>query len=276
MKKLWIVIIILLTMVTGCVNADKTDQEMENKIIKARNEYEVESRERVFTNLPGSDAFIKKFNLNPLEIEMVGQWSPSLFFGSNDNQHGLGISSIFLPNRVFIARSQNTMHDEKGTLKSSDEIIKMGYWKVERGELKIKFKQMYVITRTHNPNQGSTDRTEKIETPYYGIGRPSLYKEGAVQRKNYYYYKIPKNIRILYDIDEKDFIRKRHVVGYEGYDDLYTAEKPWYNFMMYPDLDDEDYVLQLRKIIGSGSYGLKSLGKESTYKYLQFDFNKWN
>jgi hypothetical protein len=267
MKKLWFALIIFSALEAGF----SQDLEMKNKIITAVSLYELDSRERVFSNLPGSEEFIKEFQLNPLEVEMIGDWYK---FGStrrNDNEYGAGISITFFPNRVFTARSQNSIH-EMGVLKSQEEIIKMGYWKVERGELMIQFKQMYVNTVYPAVMTG---KTQKYETPYYGIWRPSLYEEGAVQKTLFYYHHIPENIRVLYDIDLIDHNRQRYLtsVDYTSNlrDDIYTSAKPWYNFLMSPDLEDDTYVLYLRKIVT-----IHTLGTESFHAYNQLDFSQWN
>jgi hypothetical protein len=272
MKKLWIMLIIITVLEAGFT--EDINPKMVNRIIMALKEDQLDSRERVFPNLPGSDDFIKKFNLNSLEVEMIGDWYQFLAYLGKDNEYGAGISMTFLPNRIFIARSQNSTKDERGTLKSIDEIIKMGYWKVENGELKIQLKQMYVTMRTFNLNRSSTEKTQKFETPYYGIWQPSLYEEGAVQKEPFYYHKIPDNIRVMYDIDIIDYQRQRSLTAIE-YDpsrnDIYTAVKPWYNFLMSPDLEDDTYIYYLRNIVT-----IYTLGDKAAHAYLQLDFNKWN
>jgi hypothetical protein len=243
MKNVAFIILGILVLILGCKKEELTEQDVD----KALREYEVESRAEVFSRFEGAESFIKKFQLTAEEIELVGKWNAYTVGQLYANGTGIGLSIGFLPNRVFIVYDNRLVRDKNGDLLSHNTYDKLGYWKVEKGRLLVRF--AYIYAREATQNVGEYNSKEKIETGYYPIWEFGLHEKAAVQKKKFYYNRIPRKIKEAYKIDDVDFFRARHVIAlsFDGFDtSLYGETKRWHAFLMNPDLDDEQYVYNLR------------------------------
>jgi hypothetical protein len=270
MKEVTSIILVVLVLFLGCQKEELTEE----KVDKALREYEVERREDVFSRLEGAESFIKKFQLTSEEIELVGEWNTYTVSQSYANGTGIGLSIGFLPNRVFFAYDNRRVRDKEGHYLDSNDYYKLGYWKIEKGRLMICFSYLY--TRTSEQALGKYTSKEKIGTGYYPIWEFGLYEKAAVQKKKFYYTRIPKKIREAYKIDEEDFFRGRRVIAlsFDGFNrSLYGESKRWHAFLMNPDLDDEQYAYNLRIMATAGD------AMERHYDFdkneLGLDFSKW-
>jgi hypothetical protein len=259
MKHITFIILVSVALFLGCAKEGITDADVD----KALREYEVDSREEVFSRLKGADSFIEKFRLTPEEIELVGRWYAYSISESLKNEKGIGLSISFLPNRVFIA------YDNLGIV-----AYKLGYWKIEKGRLMIRF--AYLYKRTHMQKIGEYNRKEKIETDYYPIWKFGLFEQAAVQKEKFYYSRIPRKIKEAYMIDDYDFFRGRVIIPlpFDGsHLSLYEETKRWHAYLMNPDLDDEQYAYNLRVM-----FTLNDV-QERFYDFdrneLGLDFSKW-
>jgi hypothetical protein len=270
MKNVTFIILGMLVLFLGCKKEELTEQDVD----KALREYEVESREEVFSRFEGAESFIKKFQLTPDEIELVGEWNAYTIGQSYANGTGIGLSIGFLPNRVFIVYDDRLVMDEKGNYMPNNIYNKLGYWKIEKGRLLIRFAYLYTMTDVQH--SGEYNSKEKIETGYYPIWEFGLHEKAAVQKKKFYYNRIPKKIKEAYKIDDGDFFRARHVIAlsFDGFNtSLYGETKRWHAFLMNPDLDDEQYVYNLRVMATLGDVQERPYDFEKNKFGL--DFSKW-
>jgi hypothetical protein len=246
----------------------------EKDLDRALREYGVERREEVFSRLEGADSFIRKFKLTSEEIELVGEWRIFPIGQSSQNGRGIGLSIGFLPNRVFIVYDNRPVQDKDGYFLYNNTYDKLGYWKVEKGRLLIRF--LYLYTSTSKQDVGEYNSKEKMETEYYPIWEFGLHEKAAVQKKKFYYNRIPKKIKEAYKIDDGDFFRARHVIAlsFDGFNtSLYGETKRWHAFLMNPDLDDEQYVYNLRVMATLGDVQERPYDFEKNKFGL--DFSKW-
>jgi hypothetical protein len=262
MKIMYVNILVMVLIISGCAKnraaeGAKTEPvnpvNIEEKIEKELREYgELEPKTSIFPDLKGAGSFIEKFRLSAEEIEIVGKWNPWTIgervnaFGQPINEYGTGIKISFLPNRIFIATSQESPRDADGNFLDGSYFYKLGYWKVEKSELSIQFKYLY--ERKDTDKAGVYNQKQKIETDYFPIWRPNLYDMAAVQKDTFYYNKIPKKVRAAYHINNKDFLRSRRVIGlaFDGKNlSLYGEGKLWHKFLISPDIDDEQYAHNL-------------------------------
>jgi hypothetical protein len=265
---------IILGAVVLFLSCNKEEEITEQDVDNALREYEVEPRESVFSRLRGADAFIEKFQLTPEEIEIVGEWYAYSISESIKKEKGIGLSIGFLPNRVFIAYDDETIRDENGGFLDNLISYKLGYWKIEKGRLMIRF--AYLYSRTDMQHIGEYNRKEKIETDYYPIWKPGLYEQAAVQKEKFYYSKIPRRIKEAYRIADEDFYRGRYVIqlSFDGKrPSLYEETKRWHTYLMNPDLDDEQYAYNLRVMFTLNDIQERSYDFEKNEFGL--DFSKW-
>jgi hypothetical protein len=251
----------------GC---NKKSYTQEIDLVGALRDYEVERRDSVFSNMKGAASFIRQYNLSSEEVEVVGEWY-SYRLGQKKEGRGIGVSISFLPNRVFMAYDNKSYEDKDGKILYT---CKIGYWKVENKVLLIKFIRMYA--NPYLAPLGTYNEKKKLETPYYPIWKVDLYEQAAVQKEKFYYNKIPRNVRNAYRIDVKDFIRGRHVTALSfNADDsnLYAEDRPWFTFLMNPDLNDEAYMYHLMIMFTTGS--LEGRGYDFTENEYNLDFSKW-
>jgi hypothetical protein len=270
MKNITLLILGAVVLLLGCVKEGLTDEDVD----EALREHDVESRESVFAWLGGADSFIKKFQLTPEEVELVGKWWSYSISASSENGKGIGLSVSFLPNRVFIAYDNEAVPDENGRFLYSLVSYKLGYWQIEKGRLMIRF--AYLYSRTHMQDIGEYTRKEKIETDYYPIWKPGLFEQAAVQKEKFYYSRIPRSVKEAYKIDDEDFFRGRYVIPLSfdgGHSSLYEETKRWHTYLMNPDLDDEQYAYNLRVM-----FTLNDI-QERPYDFDKneygLDFSKW-
>jgi hypothetical protein len=257
-------------MSAGC-NRKSYTQEIDVK--KALKEYEVEPRSSVFSNLKGAASFMERYRLSSDEVEMIGNWN-SYSLGQKITREGIGTSICFLPNRVFLARNNKAYYDKDGNFLANDVYYKIGYWKIENGELLIRFIRMY--KRAYHQPVEAFNKDMELETPYYPVWKPILYDEAAVQKTIFYYNRIPKRIKDIYMIDGKDYIRGRNIITLSfNADDsnLYAESRPWFNFLMNPDLDDEVYMYNLIIMYVTGDTEWPKYDFEENRYNL--DFSKW-
>jgi hypothetical protein len=271
MKRITFIIFGAVVLFLGCKKEGLTDESVD----EALREHYVEKREEVFSRLDGADSFIKKFQLTPEEIELVGVWRGKVSIPQpKEKGTGMGLSVGFLPNRVFIAYDNKEVQDENGDYLYSNIYYKLGYWKIEKGRLRIRFAYLYTSEAIQRP--GEYISREKIETEYYPIWRPSLYEQAAVQKEKFYYSKIPRIVKEAYKIDTEDFFRGRFVVALlfdGGHPSVYGESKRWHTYLMNPDLDDEQYAHNLRVM-----FTLNDI-QERPYDFEKnafgLDFSKW-
>jgi hypothetical protein len=232
-----------------------------------------EYRADVLSKYKGSDRFIAKFNLTPYEIELAGSWFQFGFKRASGDDRGIGIEISFLPNRVFIARSQIEHKDKKGYVLSFYQFYKLGFWKIEGGKLKIKFIHRYIEDGLRPPPDVFIDN-QRWETKYYSIWEPVFHDTAAFQLTPFYYDKIPQKIKEFYHVVGNEDVRYRKIspLSFNSEDayklTLYEETKPWHQFLMNPDLDDEEYVYTLLVMYIWGNYDFKE-------NLFGLDFSKW-
>jgi hypothetical protein len=263
MKPRDIYVFVVFLLIAAC----KDNSALDARIEEILREGWIEPRERVFSGLNGADRFIEKFALSSQETEMVGGWH-SWLLSEKDGEWGIGLAISFLPNRIFIAFDYEVIPGER----DNRVLDKIGYWKIERGKLMIR--PVYIYTRTDVQPPGAYNEKGEIETSYYPVWKPALHEQAAVQKTTFYYNKIPAEVKSLFSIDEKDFNRKRSVIALPfdaGSSDLYAEGKPWHGFLMNPDIDDEQYIHNLRVMFTTG--GERSYNFEENRYGL--DFSRW-
>jgi hypothetical protein len=270
MKHITFIVFGVAVLLLGCTKERITDEDVD----EALRDHEVESRESVFSRLEGADSFIKNFQLTPEEIELVGRWMLYSIGQSSENETGLGLSVGFLPNRVFIAYDKEAIRDKNGGFLYNNIYYKLGYWKIEKGRLMIRF--AYLYARTDRQGIGEYISKEKIETDYYPIWKPGLYEQAAVQKEKFYYSRIPKSVKEAYKIDDEDFFRGRYVIAlsFDGFHrSLYEETKRWHTYLMNPDLDDEQYAYNLRVMFTLNDVNERRYDFEKNE--LRLDFSRW-
>jgi hypothetical protein len=264
MKYITFIILVSVTLFLGCAKEGLTDADVDEAWRdRGVTNSDLCSREEVFSRLKGADSFIEKFRLTPEEIELVGRWYSYDVSQSKKNGTGIGLSISFLPNRVFIAYNNLDFVS-----------YKLGYWKIEKDRLMIRF--AYLYTRTDRQDIGEYNRKEKIETDYYPIWKFGLFEQAAVQKEKFYYSRIPRKIKKAYMIDGQDFFRGRVIIPlpFDGSRlSLYEETKRWHAYLMNPDLDDEQYAYNLRVMFTLSDVQERFYDFEKNE--LGLDFSKW-
>jgi hypothetical protein len=192
-------IIVFICLVFSCTRTVSPD-ELE-RLIK---ESVVEGKEESFTNIPGSEEYIKNFSLNEDEIKIIGSWG---FEGilckiPKDNKYGPGIGITFYPNRSFRVYKNNR---DNGQIKST-----YGEWKIANKKLLVKFEAKLVIVAQLAKNNYEKYNIEYYnDEKYYPIFQIPAYERAFYNTEAFRWNALPRMMRTFFEILLEDGPRSR-------------------------------------------------------------------
>lgn len=244
--KIAVKIIVTLLVLQSCSAYD------EKKVSQLIQEGEIEVIGNTFSVFSGSEEIIDKYRLTNEEIAIVGIWGNSTLnkYEITNENSGMGQIVSFLPSKIFISEKTIQLKNTDGTLR--DETIEnvIGRWKILNNELLVKPEKIVTISGKSHAKVEDTYREEK--TDYYPIWKMAMHTSGALQLNSFYFNFMPDSVRKFYDISLLDFIRVRAAIPLmfgNGDNSFFQKEKPWHAFLLSDNIDDKQYLSNLRNMI---------------------------
>jgi hypothetical protein len=184
--------------------APTADSFPREKLVHFADGRALDSIEVDFKNFPGSDEYIRKFNLSEDEIIMLGGWGFDSFVAKTPPAriYGPGIVITFYPNRYFRIYNENR---DNGEIRSS-----YGEWKVIDKLLFLKFTSKLVIIDEKAPNMYDRYIVEYFDDDnYYPIFRIPKYEYAYYNLTVFDWKYFPQRTLDFFEFKNNDAPRSR-------------------------------------------------------------------
>lgn len=260
----------------SCVN-----ERDKSKIVNELREWywdEMDGNSNSFSKNSAVEYYQGTFNLSNDELDIVGEWLINNLEGYSKNgtndQELNGIA--FLPNRLFYSSSMRNVKDSRGGYINTIEISVFGLWKIEKGSLEISPRVIVQRSDLYPINSIDQLNITRIDTEYFPVWKYSMHSVASMQKKPFTFSSMPNELRTIcmYPLVDSLRVRVRRVLQFSDINTVFNPDKPWHNFLLKPDLSDDNYLFHL--YIATHFLAEVGRGYDFNENSAHLDFSTWD